>query len=196
MSGDTTKGNDEATKCRVMVRKAMGDGRLYDVQKQDNATKNGKSDGQDDVFVLFFVFSYFRRHGDDVISFLSRPLYLSLHRTPIVFFRFLHSWPTFLFACDLFLRHMAATKIIDCFFFRSFLSLPLTTLCGAPYSQRGRRPQLKRCFRLRRGKRAFFTAHGPLTTPYRPSPRNAHPASLSTHRLVAIVVRQPPILLR
>lgn len=94
----------------------MGDGRLDDMQKQDNATKNGKSDGQDGVFVLIFVFSYFRRHGDNVISFVSLPLYLSLHRLLIVGLRFLHSWQTFLFACVLFLRHMAATKIIDLFF--------------------------------------------------------------------------------
>ena len=137
-NGEATRGGNEATKCRViMVRKAMGDGQLDDVQKQDNATKNGKSDGQDDVFVLFFVFSYFRIFADTATtSFLFSP-FLRIspsHRTPIVGFRFLHSWRTFLFACVLFLHHMAATKIID-FFFRSVLSLPLTTLCGAPYSQ-------------------------------------------------------------
>ena len=66
MSGNATKGNNEATrggieatKCQVMVRKAMGDGRLDDMQKQDNATKNGKSNGQDGIFILISVFLYF-----------------------------------------------------------------------------------------------------------------------------------------
>lgn len=125
MLDDATKGNNqatrggiEATKCQVMVRKAMGDWRLDDMQKQDNATKNGKSDGQDGVFVLIFVFLYFCIFEDTAtMSFVfSLPLYLSLHRLLIVGFRFLHSWQTFLFACVLFLRHMAATKIIDLFF--------------------------------------------------------------------------------
>lgn len=72
-------------------------------------------------YFRIFIFSYFRRHGDDIISILSLPRYLSLHRIPTVGFRFLHSLRNFLF-----LRHMAATKIIH-FFLRSFLSLPLTT---------------------------------------------------------------------
>lgn len=52
--------------------------------------------------------------------------------------------------------------------FQSFLSLRLNTLWGALYLQWERRPQLKRCFRLCRGKRAFFTVHGLWATPHWP----------------------------